>query len=212
MNAWWDGLTRINQLFFCAAGFFSVFFVWQLIMALIGLSGEGDGVDDISDGGDVDMDADGDIDMDADGDVDADSGDSVVAFRLVSVRSIITFCTLFTWGTALYLQQGDSLRKAMGISSIWGLAGMVSIAFVIFLLLKLVHTGTKDLSTCVGTDGTVYLDIPAEGEGQVRVVVSGVVTFVDARSSGGEALKAGTPIRVSKRLGQTLVQVESIAD
>ncbi len=207
MDAWWDGLTKINQFFFCAAGFFSVFFVWQLIMALVGLSGEGDGIDDVSDAGDVDIDADGDIDMDADGDVE---GDSVVAFRLVSIRSIVTFCTLFTWGTALYLQEGDSLTKAMGISSIWGLAGMVSIAFVIFLLLKLVHTGTKDLSTCVGTDGAVYLDIPANGEGQVRVVVSGVVTFVNARSSGSEALKAGTSIRVTKRLGQTLVQVKSI--
>lgn len=208
MDAWWDGLSRVNQIFFCAAGFFSVFFVWQLIMALIGIADEGDTVDDISDGGDADIDADME-DVGGD-DGDAGSSDSVVAFRLVSIRSIITFFTLFTWGTALYLQAGDSLGKAMGISSIWGLAGMVSIALVIFLLLKLVHTGTKNLSTCVGTDGTVYLDIPEKGTGEVRVVVSGVVTYVDARSSDGKALKAGTPIKVVKRLGQTVVQVESI--
>lgn len=199
MDAWWDGLSRVNQFFFCAAGFFSVFFVWQLIMALIGLADDGDADIDGSHG-DADMD-------DADG--DSDSSDSVVAFRLVSIRSIITFFTLFTWGTALYLQGGDSLGKAMGISSIWGLAGMVSIALVIFLLLKLVHTGTKNLNTCVGTDGAVYLDIPAKGTGEVRVMVSDVVTYVDARSSDGKALKAGTPIRVVKRLGQTIVQVES---
>jgi hypothetical protein len=207
MDAWWDGLSKINQFFFCAAGFFSVFFVWQLIMALIGLADEGEGVDDISEGGDADIDADM---ADGDGgDAEGDSSSSVVAFRLVSIRSIITFFTLFTWGTALYMQGGDSLGKAMGISSLWGLAGMVSIALVIFLLLKLVHTGTKDLSTCVGTEGTVYLDIPEKGTGEVRVMVSGVVTYVDARSSDGKALKAGTPIRVAKRLDQTIVQVET---
>ena len=31
MSAWWEGLTKLNQGFYCVAAFFSVFLVWQLI-------------------------------------------------------------------------------------------------------------------------------------------------------------------------------------
>lgn len=199
MSEWWSSLSGVNLLFYCLAAFFSVFFVWQLIMALIGITG-GDSLEDAP-VGDVD-------DFEPGAHHHSDAADTVATFKLLSIRSIITFCTLFSWGTALYLDRGDSLIKAMGISSIWGLAGMVSIAIVVYLLLKLVHTGTRNLNSCVGTDGTVYLDIPENGTGEVRVLVSGTVSFVRARGVSGKALKAGTPIRVLKRLDQTLIEVE----
>jgi hypothetical protein len=195
MVEWWESLTFLNQVFYGVAAFFSVFFVWQLIAALIGLGGEGG---DLEEAGDVDAGG------------GADVAESAASFKLLSIRSIITLFTLFTWGTALYLDSDVAISKAMGYSAIWGVAGMFAVALIFFAMRKLVETGTSDLSTCIGTPGTVYLDIPKDGPGEVRVTVSGVVSHVKARSTGGKGIKAGTPIRVVRRLNQTTVEVEPI--
>jgi hypothetical protein len=58
----------------------------------------------------------------------------------------------------------------------------------------------------------VYADIPAGGTGQIRTLVSGVVTVVAARAAGGEALKAGTPVKVRRCLDATTVEVEKVPE
>ena len=208
MSEWWEALSGLNRAFYSAAGFFSVFFVWQLVAALIGLGG--DEMD-----ADTDMDADGGGDLGHGGTYDnfehgahADAVESTLAFKLLSIRSIITFFTLFTWGTALYLNQGLVIGKALGLGTIWGLAGMFIVAALFFLMKKMAHTGTKDIRTCVGTTGTVYLEIPEGGEGEVRVTVSDIISYVKAREKDGKGLKPHTPIRVRRLLGQTVVEVE----
>ena len=82
-STWWSGLQVLNQWFFIAAAFFSVFFIWQIIMAFVGL-----GMD-----ADIGMHADTFIHHDSPHDASA----SVDAFKLLSVRSVIAFFTLFTW-------------------------------------------------------------------------------------------------------------------
>jgi len=205
MTEWWENLARINQVFYGAAIFFSVFFVWQLISALMGLDGEG--ADDAADGGDPD--ADSASHHFGDGS-ESDAAETTIAFRLLSIRSIITFCTLFTWGGALYLSRGDPLATALGFSAIWGLVGMLSIAFIFWAMKKLTYTGTMQLKSCVGTTGTVYLDIPEKGFGEARLTVSGVVTTIKARTADGRSLPTNTPVRVIRNLGQTSVEVEAI--
>lgn len=201
MTAWWNSITALNQGFFCAAAFFSVFFLWQLIAALIGLDDSGD---DAADGVDFDGDVDADVDADADG--------TVVAFRLLSIRAIVTFCTLFTWGSALYLSRGESIVRSLGISTIWGLAGMGSVALLLSLLPKLAHTGTKRIATSLGAHGTVYLDIPEAGLGEVRIAVSDVISFVKARTHSGAAITSGTPVVVTRILGPATVEVEVLSN
>ena len=215
MSEWWSGLSGVNQAFYCGAAFFSVFFVWQIMAVLIGLGGgEGD-FDGVGHDADVGID---DLDGDAAAGAAyddmaggaADSAATMVAFKLLSIRAIVTFCTLFSWGTALYLNNGEGVSKAMGISSVWGLAGMASVALVMYLLPKLAHTGTKSIQTCLGVHGTVYLDIAADGPGEVRVPVSGVISYVKARSADGKALKSGTPIVVKQVLDETTVEVAAV--
>ncbi|MBT3191821.1 MAG: hypothetical protein HN341_04635 [Verrucomicrobia bacterium] len=210
MAEWWHNLTSINRGFFCMAAFFSVFFLWQMLAALLGL-GDEDGGDDVSDGGDADADLDADVD-DFDSGAETDSAATVVAFKLLSIRAIITFCTLFSWGSALYLSRGDGLTRSMGISAIWGLAGMGSVALLLSLLPKLAHTGTKRIASALGAPGTVYLDIPEGGAGEVRVAVSDVISFVKAREISGKPLKAGTPIVVKRIVDQTTVEVETLSN
>ena len=212
--AWWDGLTLLNKVFYCAGGFFGVLFIWQMIAAFIGLGG---------DEGDADADADVDVDHDVDADVDhdatydefehgaeADATETMSAFRLLGLRSVLTFFTLFTWGMALYLNTGMKLSAALPYSLLWGMAGMFIIALIFHWMRKLTETGTATLHSCVGTEGEVYLDIPQGGLGEVRATVGRAVTYVKARGAGGMELKAGTAVHIRRRLNQTTIEVESI--
>lgn len=212
MTEWWNNLTQLTRIFYGAAAFFSVFFVWQLIAAIIGLEGDDGSVDDVdaADGADaVEGDIDHTYDSFEDG-AETDAAETTMSFKLLSIRSIITFFTLFTWGSALYLNRGDGLSRAMGISAIWGLVGMLSVALIFWAMRKMTQSGTSNLNTCVGTDGTVYVDIPEGGFGEVKVSVSDVVTHVKARAADGASIPANTAVHVVKRTGKTTVSVEPI--
>ena len=206
MNGWWNNTDPLIRFFFRAALFFSEFFVWQLISALMGLGAD-----------DFDADTDGDVGGDADHTYDhfedgahADAVETSVTFRLLSMRSIITFFTLFCWGSALYLQNGESLRRAMGLATAWGMAGMLSIALIFYAMKKMSETGNIKLSSCVGKSGSVYLDIPESGFGEIRITVSEVVSYIKARSKNGNALEANTPVKVVRQLGLNTVEVEKV--
>ncbi len=209
MNEWWSQLTTLNQVFYAAAAFFSVFFVWQLLAMLIGLGG-GEGEMD-ADAGDLDADAELGDDVtyeDFEHGASADAAETFAAFKLVSLRSVATFFTLFAWGGALYLDRGDSISLSLTYATLWGSGGMFAVALIFYWMRKLTETGTINLGTCVGTNGTVYLDIAEGGEGQVRVTVSGTISYVKARSADGGEIKSGVPIIVTRKLDQTTVEVK----
>jgi len=192
MNGWWSGLTQLNQIFFGLAVLFSIPFVWQLVSALVGL-GDHD-VHDGIDGQDVDT-----------GDADA----TVFAFKLFSLRAILTFFTLFFWAAALALEDKRSLPEAIQRGFIWGILGFILVGTLLHFLPKLAHTGTRDLATAIDTEGTVYVDIPDNGEGEVRALVNGSISYIKARTVDGKGLKSGTPVVVRNRVGQTILIVEA---
>lgn len=213
MIDWWNGLTTLNQVFYAVAVFFSVIFVWQFISAVMGLAGGEADVD-----ADVDVDVDADVDFDADADLDgleAHSGgeavDTIGAFKILSIRAILAFCTLFAWAASFYLNAHKPIGTALLFAIGWGLAGGVVVTILVHWMRGLAETGNPKLSTCVGARGTVYMDVPARGgQGQVRVPVSGAISMVRARSASGEALKEGTPVRVVRLLDATTVEVQPI--
>ena len=92
--------------------------------------------------------------------------------------------TLFSWGGALYLADGRSVRAAIGLGGLWGVAGMAVVALLLYALPKLAHTGTLDIATAVGTVGSVYIDIPEGGEGEIRTEVGGVMSHAAPRRTG----------------------------
>jgi hypothetical protein len=227
MMDWWNGLGTLNQVFYGAAAFFSLVFLWQFIASLIGLAGGEADIDAHGHvDGDVGMDADAGGDFHADVHTDvgwhaehpevdaveahsaADAAETVHAFRILSVRAILAFFTLFSWAGALYLQGGKPISHALVLAIAWGLAAWLVVALLIHLLRRLAETGTPRLSTCVGERGSVYMDIPAGGVGKVRVLVSGAMSTVDARAAGGGELGAGTPVRVTRLLDASSVEVQ----
>ena len=99
---------------------------------------------------------------------------------------------------------GLAMTRSSGFSSIPAiLAGGVAGTFAAWLftrlnqsLMKLKSSGNKKISTSIGNTGTVYLRIPADGVGQVEVVVSGRLEICDAVSADNIEIKSGEKIRV----------------
>ena len=196
---WWNSLGPIIRGFYISAAFFSVFLVWQLAAALIGLAG---------DSGDADLDsADGhDIDHDL---ATQDAHDTTIAFRLLSIRSILAFCTLFSWAGAMYMQTGSSLSMALFYAVLWGGAAMLIVAAFFHIMRRMTESGNLQVASCVGTQGTVHIDIPKDAAGEARVTVDGVIQVLRARSAGGEAISAGTVITVTRVMGPNTIEVKS---
>jgi len=211
-EGWWSGLSSTNKAFFCFAFFFSALFLWQFVMTLIGLAGSGTDTE-LDAGTDADVDMDADMDMDADAEaVEVTAHETTVSFKLLSIRSIITGGMLFGWAGALYLYDGTPLKTALLYAVAWALAGALVIAVLMYLMRHLQETGTPRLATCVGQPATVYMDIPASGTGKVRTLVSGAVSFVPARAADGQPMTAGTPVRVTRLLDASTVEVAPTDD
>jgi hypothetical protein len=202
MESWWQELTTINKAFCVQALFFSLLFLWQLAGMLLGADGSGHG-----DGGHMPAhDAPGES-----GHGDAHDNGSVV-FSLISVRSIVAFGTLFSWAGSLYLMGGTSPVWAVLYSLLWGLAAMFLVSYLMFGLLKLQQTEKASLWSAVGEEATVYMNIPEDGVGKVRVMVRGTISFVNARSAHGEPLKEGRTVRVLDLVDDKTVSVAATDD
>jgi hypothetical protein len=208
LSAWWGALAPLTQWFYSGAVFFSVLFLWQLIAALMGLAGHDADTDvhpDLAGGHDVPGEA-----VHADAAHSADHHESVAVFKLLSLRSVLAFATLFSWAGALYLDTGVAAGWAMFYSALWGLLAFVLVAVMLNLLPRLAYSGTGDLASALGHDATVHLDIPKGGEGEVRLLVSGVMTHVRAHTQNGEPVRTGASVRVLKISGPNAVEVEPI--
>ena len=208
MGAWWGGLTALNRGFYVLAIFFSTLFGWQFIASLSGLGGESEAEAGGEAEAGVDMDQ-GDV-QDAGGHDLVEDAAGLATFRLLSVRSIMAFGTLFSWAGALYLHEDAAQTWALVRAVLWGLTGMVVVAIFFWVLPRLAEEGTANLDTAIGRSGQVYLNIPEDGTGQIRVLVSGGLQIVRARSRGGRVLLAGTMVRVVRRLDAMTVEIEEI--
>jgi membrane protein implicated in regulation of membrane protease activity len=200
---WWGELQPVNQWFFAAAGFFSVFFLWQLVAALLGLAG---GEHDWPSHALPVHDLDTHVEAATVHETPNDPHDSTVAFKMLSIRSVLAFLTLFCWATALYIHGGQPVAAGMGYAVLWGLAAMVLVSLLLHGVLRMTEMGNQRIETCVGKTGTVYLDIPAAGTGEIRILCSGVMTHVKACCPAG-AMAAGARVRVVRTAGANTVEV-----
>jgi membrane protein implicated in regulation of membrane protease activity len=208
LSTWWSALKPLTQWFYAGSVFFSVLFLWQLIATFIGLAGDHD----------VDVHSDVAHDLSADAahgaaHTDGHDGDhhaTVSVFKLLSLRSVLAFATLFSWAGALYLDTNVEPGWAVFYASLWGLLALVLVAVMLNVLPRMSDTGNISMATAIDAIGTVHLDIPKKGEGEIRVLVSGVQTHVRAHTKDGEPIKAGASVRVVRLTSPNTVEVEPV--
>lgn len=150
------------------------------------------------------------------GDVQDSSGDvhdgghhtGIDGFRFFTLRGIIAFLSVFGWtGSALIDTSEPVMTFAIAFMS--GLAAMTLVGLAFYGILKLQSKGNLDYRYSIGTQGEVYLPIPAarEGMGKVNVVFQERLVEADAVTDNAEKLPTGTRIRVTGLLGNNVLLV-----
>lgn len=185
----WSALSSIQQIFWGISIVFSVLFVIQFVLSIIGI------------------DFDGDAEADLDGSVDGLDAD----FALLSVRSIIAFFTFFGWTGVVALSGGVGSIVAILMASAAGFLAMLVVAYIFYLFMKLQSSGTLNLDNAIGGVGEVYLVIPDKqsGAGKVQMKVQGSLRELDAISTEGE-IPTGAPVRVIDVLDNGMLLVEPV--
>ncbi len=200
MEAWWEGLTFLNKAFAISALAFSAALLVQIVMMLLGMEA----------GSHADVDGAGFHDIHDVHGPDADHAAIGVAFTFVSIRSLIAFGTLFSWAGTLYLAGGIHAILAIAYSFLWGLGGMFAVSVLLYYLVRMQETGNLDLWNAIGETGTVYMNIPADGAGKVRVKVDKTLCFVNAQSKTGAPVLAGTGVKVVGVIDPRTIEVEPL--
>lgn len=190
LDGWWAELGGLEQIFWGISIVFSVLFIIQFVLSLIGFDFDGE----------ADLDHSGELD----GGLDAD-------FAMFSVRSIIAFFTFFGWTGVLLLNAGVSALIAVIVASISGMLAMLLVAYIIYAFLQLQSDGTLNIENAVDQVGEVYLIIPGnkQGTGKVQVKVQGTIRELEAITEG-KSLATGTKIRVVDILSDNQIIVEQL--
>jgi len=194
MNEWVQALTGMEWVFFVSALVGGLFLMIWIVLQFVG------GGDDL----DFDTDVDVDVDVDASPDV---SGEADVSFKLLSFQGISAFFTMFGLVGLAIIQEGggSSLAATAGGVATGGLA-MFVIAKLFAFFRGLQSSGTVNMNDAVGQEGSVYLGIPAGGEGKVQITVNNHLKVLDATTDAAEKIETGQRIRVTRVVdGQTLV-------
>jgi len=154
----------------------------------------------------------GDVDVDGDGSVefgehtDTGFGD----FRLLSIRSLVSFFAFFGWGGVIAYEHDLKGLPAFFIALACGAFMMFLTAGLLYFLLKMQHSGNIHPEEYIGVTGSVYLTVPGGRKeiGKATVNVKGtkqeIVIIAD------EDIDRGESIRVLKKIDDRRFLVEKI--
>lgn len=201
MAAWFDALDIMARVFLCIAVPATLLLILQLVLMLVGL-GQGGGSD--IDGTDIDgtdFDASGLDGSDIDGTDDPDGGDADApdsGLRLFTLWGLITFFTVLGWSGFAMVQGGISGMLAVPAALALGAAGMIGLAQIMRLMLRLQQNGVLDIHNALGRSGEVYLTIPPvrSEPGKVTLLVQDRYTEFAAVTDEQQPIPSGSAVKV----------------
>jgi membrane protein implicated in regulation of membrane protease activity len=124
---------------------------------------------------------------------------------LLSGASVAAFLGTLGFVGALVFGSTQSHGWATGAGLLAGVLVGAGAGWLSSALSRDDDSSTVRSSSLAGRDATVVSAVPAEGYGEVSVVVAGHITKLNARA--GTALPAGTPVTITAVLSATSVQV-----
>jgi len=213
MNSFMAGLSVLEKLYLACAVFGGGFFILRTILMLTGI-GDTD-TDADADAGDFDhADADhADVDnADQFDDIDhGDHGHHDAGLKLLTIQGLTAFIMMFGL-TGFAVSRGSVLGSVFTITIgiLVGVFAMWLVAKGFALMKSLQSTGNMQIYDAIGEEGTVYLTIPAEGIGKIRITISGRLKVKDAVSQDKVEFKTGTRVRVTEISTGGLLSVRGI--
>lgn len=204
MSQWWGGIGDFEKLFWIFAFPSTTVFILQIIMTFTGMEGHGDIQNSMQE-----------IPQDlVDIDINDNTGeflDFKYKFKLVTIRSVVIFFTIFSWTGIVATTAGIGKIVTVMIALISGFVMMYIISYIYYFLTKFVEDGTLNTRNAINKEGLVYLTIPArrEGIGKVEVEVQGALRLLEAVTDG-EAIPTGSKVVVINIAPNQLLLVEKI--
>lgn len=181
-----QSLDALHQIFWACAVIGSLLFVIQFIFTIIGLD---------HDTADMDF---------HDGDTTGIGG----GMNLFTIKNLIGFVMGFGWaGVCL----NDSIKSVPLLIILALLVGCIFVATFVIIYKqtrKLDHNGAFDIKDCIGKTASVYLRIPAggEGKGKIQISINGSVHELNALSDE-DAIASGQTVKVVEVLDGETVKV-----
>lgn len=187
MSEFFDSLNWVMQIYYAVAIVGGIFFLFQLVMLFLG-SGLGDA---------------GNLDV-------PDSIDpSAYAFKFFSLQSISGFFLMFGIFGGWTYDKTQIVVVSLIVALLAGFAMTFIIAKVMKMMLKLQSSGNLNYKSAVGQSGSVYLRIPADGEGQIQIALKGRMVYPAAVSADHTEIQTGTRIKVVSVDSDNIMVVES---
>lgn len=203
--SWWNALTIDLQVFYALGALGTGLLIIQLIMTVLGAGHDGTaGTDGLAGADALTV---GHALPDAGANLEHGSG-----LGLVSTRSVIAFVAGFGWTGAMARHGGWSMLPSVAAALVVGFALMFLVFWLMRWLYSLRESGSLDYRNAVGATGTVYVTVPAagQGSGQIQVLVQGRLATVAAAGSGPQAIAAGRTVRVVRLLTGNTLLVEAL--
>ncbi|WP_126243410.1 hypothetical protein [Chitinophaga rhizosphaerae] len=184
---WFGPLPVFDKIFWSVAILFSLMFLVQNVLSLLG--GDHDG-------------ATGDVsDM-----LDADDG---IGFQFFTIRNMFGFFTIFGWVGLACIYNGLSPAVTIISASVAGLCMMLIMAAMFYYTGKLAYDGTLRMHNALHATASVYLTIPPArtGTGKVTLQVQGAWRELDAMTDEAEPIGTGTFVTVRSILDNQVLIV-----
>ena len=194
MGELFESYKAVEKVFLISAVLGGLIFLGRLVLMLIG-------------GHHGDMDTGG-----HDGGFDAHDGDTDSSFKAISLQGLAAFFMMFGLvGLALSRQSHFSGLFAIIGAFMGGVFAFWLIGKIFKGVGRLQSDGTMDIKNAIGKEGTVYLTIPAEGDGVVQVEVQDTLRDLTAVSIDKTTIKTGERIIVEEVAGNNTVVVRKIS-
>jgi hypothetical protein len=127
---------------------------------------------------------------------------------LLSIQGLTAFFMMFGLvGLTLLRTESPTFLSVSGgvvagLFTVWVLS-------IVFSKMKLLQSdGTVDIRNAIGVHGSVYLNIPVNGSGQVQVPVQGALKIFDAIAKDGQKIFTGEKIVVVDIADKSTLVVE----
>lgn len=219
----------LDMIFLVCAVLGGTVMVCQFLMTLLGMGDDGSdlGGDDFS--GDADLSGGdfnaGDFDG-ADGDLAGDhhttlseASDSEFQhtgsnwlFGMLSFRTLVAALAFFGISGKAALAAELAPPAALLVSTAVGLGAMFGMYWLMRTIARLTSSGNQRIGNALGKPATVYVSIPAQGEGagKVQLTMQNRIVEYQAVSTEGKPLKSGEPVEVVDILNHHTVQVRRV--
>ncbi|MGH4050302.1 MAG: hypothetical protein ACREVX_02965 [Clostridium sp.] len=208
MSEWWSGIGSFEKLFWFIAFPATTIFILQTIMTLIGIDGHEDMLSDTSDLiNEVPQDS---VELETYDDA-SQFLDLKYKFKLVTLRSLVAFFTVFSWTGIVATTSGKGKITSVIIALIAGFVMMYIVSYIYFFLTKFAEDGTMNIKNAINREGLVYLTIldNRKSVGKVEIIVQGSLRLLDAVTDG-EAIPTGSNVVVIDIVEEQLLLVEKI--